>query len=173
MFTCQQHFNKSITFEQVTTFQHVNNISTRQQVDMLPDGVSAHVRRLSVLHLQGHDAQGPDVNLVCTFICIFIFVFVYLCFGFYLYLYLYFCLYLFVFVLCSFTKLWCSKFHLGVICLLVHNLGRKIRSKVDLCKNCCFRPLVLKETVIFVKIVVIVSLDYHLGAPLFTSGAIQ
>ena len=52
---------------------------------MLPDGVSAHVRRLSVLHLQGHDAQGPDVNLVCTFICIFIFVFVYLCFGFYLY----------------------------------------------------------------------------------------
>ena len=62
---------------------------------MLPDGVSAHVRRLSVLHLQGHDAQGPDVNLVCTFICIFIFVFVYLCFGFYLYLYLYFCLYLF------------------------------------------------------------------------------
>ena len=74
MFTCQQHFNKSITFEQVTTFQHVNNISTRQHVDMLPDGVSAHVRRLSVLHLQGHDAQGPDVNLVCTFICICIYI---------------------------------------------------------------------------------------------------
>ena len=52
---------------------------------MLPDGVGAHVRRLSVLHLQGHDAQGPDVNLVFMY--------------FYLHLYLYLCLCICVLVL--------------------------------------------------------------------------
>ena len=70
---------------------------------MLPDGVGAHVRRLSVLHLQGHDAQGPDVNLV--FMYFYLHLYLYLCFGFNLYLYLYFFLFVFVFVLCSFTRL--------------------------------------------------------------------
>ena len=65
-------------------------------------------------------------NCVCVFVFKFWFIFVFWC-DFVL-------LFVFVIVLCSFTRLWCPKFHLGVICLLVHNLGRKIRNKVDLCK---------------------------------------
>ena len=61
-----------------------------------------------------------------------------------------------------------SEVHLGVICLLVHNLGRKIRSKVDLCRNCCFRPSVLKEMLIVVFVFCLSGLS-----SLLTSGAIQ
>ena len=99
-------------------------------------------------------------NCVCVFVFKFWFIFVFWC-DFVL-------LFVFVIVLCSFTRLWCPKFHLGVICLLVHNLERKIRSKVDLCKKkLLFSSLRLKRNAVRCQICLS-------GLPsLLTSGAIQ
>ena len=104
----------------------------------------------------------------CTFICICIYI--YVCVFVLVYICIFVCICICICICFMFIHkaLWCPKFHLGVICLLVHNLERKIRSKVDLCKKkLLFSSLRLKRNAVRCQICLS-------GLPsLLTSGAIQ